>query len=215
VLQLGSGVSKKGVVAAGVVVSDPFLGPHHNPQRAKLGDEVFFVNCHWNRILDCSFEEPLSLDELHRLADYKWSIQASGVQAPSDVEAALHVLWENHVREIDGYVATKLIGAQEGRSYLAKHYSRDRELRAEKIRSVLKAKQCLRCEVPGCGFDFEAVYGEIGREYAETHHLVPFGEHRVRITSLDDLVIVCSNCHSMIHRGGGCRLLDSLIPEAK
>ena len=30
---------------------------------------------------------------------------------------------------------------------------------------------------------------------------------------MKDLAIVCSNCHSMIHRFGDCRALAALIPE--
>jgi predicted HNH restriction endonuclease len=70
----------------------------------------------------------------------------------------------------------------------------------------------LKCEVPGCGFDFEAVYGELGRDYAQVHHLKPLGDRTTPSeTKLNDLAIVCANCHAMIHRGGKCRPLDKLI----
>jgi 5-methylcytosine-specific restriction protein A len=54
----------------------------------------------------------------------------------------------------------------------------------------------------GCGFDFEAVYGAIGRGYIELHHVVPvakMGEH-YRVNPTTDLVPVCPNCHAMLHR---------------
>lgn len=57
----------------------------------------------------------------------------------------------------------------------------------------------LKCEV--CGFDFEKVYGQLGAGYIEVHHKKPVSEGE-RITDLDnDLVMLCSNCHRMIHRG--------------
>jgi 5-methylcytosine-specific restriction protein A len=55
--------------------------------------------------------------------------------------------------------------------------------------------------------NFEDVYGEIGHQYIEVHHLYPvcnMGEN-YQFDPLDEergLVPLCSNCHSMIHRGG-------------
>ena len=67
--------------------------------------------------------------------------------------------------------------------------------------------------VSKCGFDFEAVYGELGRDYAQVHHLKPLADRtKPSQTKLDDLAVVCANCHAMIHRGGKCRPLDKLIP---
>lgn len=58
------------------------------------------------------------------------------------------------------------------------------------------------CQV--CGMNFEARYGEIGKDFIEVHHLNPIadtdGEHALDPT--EGLVPLCSNCHSMIHRGG-------------
>lgn len=53
-----------------------------------------------------------------------------------------------------------------------------------------------------CGFDFEAFYGELGAGYCEVHHRVPVSRMggSYRIHPVKDLVPVCSNCHSMIHR---------------
>jgi 5-methylcytosine-specific restriction protein A len=55
----------------------------------------------------------------------------------------------------------------------------------------------LACEV--CNFDFGVVYGELGTGFAECHHKLPLSEG-VRRTRLEDLAIVCSNCHRMLHR---------------
>ena len=57
----------------------------------------------------------------------------------------------------------------------------------------------LICQV--CGFDFEKAYGTLGRGYIECHHNVPVSEltpnQRKR---LQDLSLVCANCHRVIHR---------------
>ena len=56
-----------------------------------------------------------------------------------------------------------------------------------------------KCHI--CGFDFGKVYGEIGKGFLEVHHIRPIStydeEHKI-IPS--ELVALCSNCHSMVHR---------------
>jgi hypothetical protein len=98
------------------------------------------------------------------------------------------------------------------------HRKREAKLRAAKIRRALaQGNGHLRCEVPGCGFDFLKRYGEIGRNYAVVHHTKPLASlsKRGEKTSLEDLAIVCPNCHAMIHRGGQCRPIDSLLKKKK
>lgn len=90
------------------------------------------------------------------------------------------------------------------------HRSRESRLRAEKIASVLTRGEALRCEVPGCGFDFGATYGELGHGFAVVHHLDPIGDGGVRRTRLEDLAVVCANCHAMVHLGGATRALQEV-----
>ena len=62
-----------------------------------------------------------------------------------------------------------------------------------------------QCQV--CKMNFEAVYGDVGKDYIEVHHLYPvsnMGED-YNFDALDPergLVCLCANCHAMIHRGG-------------
>ena len=57
----------------------------------------------------------------------------------------------------------------------------------------------LYCEV--CGFDFEEKYGELGKDFIEAHHVKAVSTMRENEkTKIEDIVMVCSNCHSMIHR---------------
>lgn len=53
-----------------------------------------------------------------------------------------------------------------------------------------------------CGFNFEAAYGERGRDYIEVHHLVPISTlpEPSSINPKEDLTVLCSNCHRMVHR---------------
>ena len=59
----------------------------------------------------------------------------------------------------------------------------------------------LECEV--CRFDFEVKYGERGVAFIECHHIVKLTKLRPHSkTRLEDLVLVCANCHRMLHRNG-------------
>jgi len=100
-------------------------------------------------------------------------------------------------------------GEEEGDSFKSKEgkilyswvKSRERspKLRNKKIATHLKNNDSLSCEV--CGFDFEFQYGEIGKKYIECHHIVPLSLINVeKETKLEDLILICSNCHRIIHR---------------
>lgn len=109
--------------------------------------------------------------------------------------------------------AKELVGLEgEIRTRMTSHRRRERRLRAAKIAAVSnRSDGALVCEVPNCGFDFRRAYGNLGAGYAQVHHLRPLGDvSSVRETRLEDLAIVCANCHAMIHRGGECRELAGL-----
>lgn len=71
-------------------------------------------------------------------------------------------------------------------------------------RNPLNREICLEvngydCKI--CGFNFEKVYGEIGREFIHVHHIVPVSETggELNIDPVKDLIPVCPNCHAMLH----------------
>jgi 5-methylcytosine-specific restriction protein A len=53
-----------------------------------------------------------------------------------------------------------------------------------------------------CGFDYEAVYGELGAGYIEVHHIKPLStlDEETVVNPETDLISVCANCHRMLHR---------------
>jgi 5-methylcytosine-specific restriction protein A len=91
--------------------------------------------------------------------------------------------------------------AKEGNPRLVSHLKRERNnsIVKQKKQDVLVKTGALRCEV--CQFDFKMVYGNYGSEFCEVHHLLPLHKaDGVVETKLNDLAIVCSNCHRIIHR---------------
>ncbi len=56
-----------------------------------------------------------------------------------------------------------------------------------------------KCAV--CSFDFEKIYGEIGKNYIHVHHIIPISEigREYELDPVTDLIPICPNCHAMIH----------------
>lgn len=72
-------------------------------------------------------------------------------------------------------------------------------------RNPIARQQCVEhygyvCVI--CGFDFERVYGPLGREFIHVHHLVELASigAEYSVSPIKDLRPVCPNCHAMIHR---------------
>ena len=65
------------------------------------------------------------------------------------------------------------------------------------LRVEAKRIHGLRCYC--CGFHFEEFYGDLAKGVGLVHHLHPLGEGTVRDTTLDDVRIVCANCHHVLH----------------
>jgi 5-methylcytosine-specific restriction enzyme A len=119
-------------------------------------------------------------------------------------EAALGITDDPEVAGYEGQV----------RLLVVRHRRREKRVRDAKIEATLAATGRLVCEVRGCGFDFEARYGSVGRGFAHVHHLKPLASlDSPRLTTLADVAVVCANCHAMIHIGGECRPLDKLIAD--
>jgi len=89
----------------------------------------------------------------------------------------------------------------EGKKLLKKHLQIERNvslISAAKKR-FLASHGHLYCEI--CGFDFQSIYGKLGEGFIEAHHMKPVSEMKEGDkTRIEDIIMVCSNCHSMIHR---------------
>lgn len=91
--------------------------------------------------------------------------------------------------------------ASEGRLLTRKHVvrERNRKLVEAKRKQAIKMHGKLACEV--CEFDFSVRYGDRGNGFIECHHTKPVATLTVgQKTHIDDLALICSNCHRMIHR---------------
>lgn len=97
----------------------------------------------------------------------------------------------------------------EGSKELKHHYKIERNYKVIKLakEKFIQKNKRLFCEI--CGFDFEKIYGDIGKDFIEGHHSIPISKmDDNQKTKIQDIIMVCSNCHSMLHRKKN--YLDSL-----
>jgi 5-methylcytosine-specific restriction enzyme A len=91
------------------------------------------------------------------------------------------------------------VEAQEGKLLYRLHRRRERSGRLiDRVKDRARAAGEMHCRI--CGFDFGRTYGALGEGFIEAHHVVPLSAAAERRTRAEDLILVCSNCHSMLHR---------------
>lgn len=126
-------------------------------------------------------------------------------------------LWNNDSNNYDKPFGEEF-SASEGSMELRYHYQRERSTilvkkKKEEFKSVYGK---VKCEI--CGFCFEEIYPRnLSKDYIEAHHKTPLSKISAKIkTTLEDLMLVCSNCHRMIHRTKECEInLQELIRHFK
>lgn len=141
--------------------------------------------------------------------------------SPSKIDGFTPILSDKKLlRVADGWYATDdaLVGAIpeelssrdaliEGASVTVpvNKYERDPEARARCIQH-----HGYKCAV--CDFDFEKIYGPLGRHYIHVHHIVPLGEIKAahKVDPINDMIPVCPNCHAMIHSTKPVLRIDQL-----
>lgn len=71
---------------------------------------------------------------------------------------------------------------------------------------VRRAKELRKSRDPGlhcetCRFSYREYYGERGKGFIEAHHKIPLAKLRPDTrTRVEDLALLCANCHRMIHQ---------------
>lgn len=63
-----------------------------------------------------------------------------------------------------------------------------------------------------CSFNFEKLYGELGKGFIHVHHLTPLSEigKEYKVNPIEDLRPVCPNCHAMLHKKEPALTIDEL-----
>ena len=82
-------------------------------------------------------------------------------------------------------------------------------------RNQIARKKCidhfgLNCQC--CGFSFKQKYGELGCDFIHVHHLIDISTigNEYSVDPINDLIPVCPNCHSMLHKRKPAYSIDEL-----
>ncbi len=146
-------------------------------------------------------EKGLASVELRRVADrlMGWVVgdskAAAFLDAPSEIVLDVAASGESSNLKIDE------MGADETRRRLRTHFKidRSRKIRKAKVANFLGLHGAVYCE--NCSFDFSRKYGARGAGFIEVHHVVPLAALLPStVTYLSDLLLLCANCHRMVHR---------------
>jgi 5-methylcytosine-specific restriction protein A len=105
---------------------------------------------------------------------------------------------EGQASVADEFALSRQVSITEIRKY-AYHRKVERNRAAERYAKKFHGHRC-----QACNLDFAEYYGDIGEGFIEVHHLRPISSLEegvaVRYDVAEDLAVLCSNCHRMIHR---------------
>lgn len=190
------GVKPKGIIGCGYVVRDRYEHLHWDADRARRGETAGRNDLSFRALSETPIVTLSELDS--QFPRRKWTPESSGTIIPDLIATEL---WKRIQSKPSASFLTsthdevKVYAEGRLRITTSKNYDRDPEAR----------QSCLQhhgyaCRV--CGFDFEKVYGSIGSQFIEVHHLIQLADagpdHEVEPSA--DLAPVCANCHRMLHK---------------
>jgi 5-methylcytosine-specific restriction protein A len=188
-----TGGNDRGLIGHGVV------GPDGTSVPETAGCETgFAVDVVFDALL--SQGEHVPHDELvGRVPGVLWDLaRGSGETIPPADLPALRELWAEYAGPSQFEATLAVPGSLPDQALLkvtANRYEVSPQARAACIRH--HGSSCA-----ACGFNFEAAYGGVGKDYIQVHHIVPAAEQGAdyQLDPLTDLVPLCANCHAMAHQ---------------
>lgn len=138
-----------------------------------------------NRILFTESELEIARERLTQLGFF--------LEIEDDEQDDLLLIVEDDLEALRIEEGNGIEGAK--KAYLVNKYERDSKNRKKAIE--IHGLNCY-----ACGFNFEEVYGERGKEFIEIHLIKPLStfEEAIEVNPKTDLVPLCANCHRMVHR---------------
>lgn len=182
----------RGIFASGHVASYPFEGPHWDGVEGHLS---WYVDVYWDTLLNPYDPRFMLLrEELEFIpTDQRWSPLSSGEGIKEEAAAKLEAEWQRltdtdpSLDDVDDDV-TLPEGA-------VRQTSVTKYERSKAARRLCIEHHKVSCTV--CNFNFENVYGEVGKGYIEVHHLAPLSQTKAAydINPINDMRPICPNCH--------------------
>lgn len=201
-----------GAIAIGTVVEVPIQASHVEHPEA-LGDDLWLKE----KPDPNDQETGIRLDELRLTVTQ--NLVSRGTVKTDPVLASMNLirmpngtvfkLSEEETRAMErlwgvAAVCADTSSIQEGERRLRAHYVRERSprLRADKFKVFRKTHGRLHCEL--CGEEESIRYpSTVGERLFEVHHRIPLGVAATPVrTTLNDLAVLCANCHRAVHATG-------------
>jgi 5-methylcytosine-specific restriction protein A len=193
------GKKPRGIFGSGVVCSEIYQDEHWQDARKT----TLYCELDFDVLRDSDSLLPMKLLTTGKLKKQLWSPRQTCISIREDVTEELEALWANFVKKNPsdrigqhGDEEQNFVSYVEGsqtKVYSTK-YERDPRLRSQAMR--LHGTTCMEC-----GFNFGDVYGEWGNQYIHVHHVRPLSNSgKVHVNPRMDLIVLCANCHAMVHR---------------
>lgn len=194
------GKEPRGICASGLVLSEWFEDEHYN----KPNETANYIKVQFDHILDPQNDNILPLKVLsEKFSTQHWSSQSSGISIRDDIVDELELLWLQYVSSNQKISESVIKYQNEIKHFegtlirlMVNKYERDPVARELCIKNY-----GYKCYV--CGFDFENTYGDLGKDFIHVHHKKPVSMNqgkKYEIDPINDLIPLCANCHSMVHR---------------
>ncbi len=189
------GVEPKGIIGCGYASSQPYLLPHWKKEKADEGKFALRTDVLFKALSDKPIFSLPYLQNNHPIS-YGWIPRSGGVLIPEDIATELFSSIQQKFNFIPAtQEEIRLYSEGKVKKVTLKTYDRSTAARQACIEH-----HGYNCAV--CGFKFETVYGSLGKNYIEVHHLkqlANIGEEH-QIDPIKDLKPVCANCHRMLHK---------------
>ena len=178
----------------------------YNPELAQL------VENHFDEIMKGQNSSSIrhAADTMIRLKSRLFGL-SNEASAIALIEAAKLPEVEEEGEEVEKGEEEDIVG-REGNILTRMHVYRERDRTfARKVREHYRrlGNGKLICEV--CGLDPTSIYGQSGDRSIEGHHTVPIKELQPDSeTTVDEMAMVCANCHRVIHSKKPCLSIDEV-----
>lgn len=170
------------IVGRGIVKRKYYYNPHC-PVRDENGER-------WPHVLDVSWETGFSPVEMSLGDAQRFTVRALAGVDLSNLRTAELTAERRAARD------------EQRREAIEGQLERRQTLWRKRNRALIEAKKVssnYQCEV--CGLRYDGMYGAVGSEYIVAHHIeLLAGRRASRRTTMDDIALLCANCHAMIHR---------------
>ena len=186
------GSAPRGIVASGRTTSDVFQRKHWDPTRASKREKANYVDVRFDVVL---LDEAFPAHEIKTLSAINWRTQMSGIRIPDEVAGELERRWAAFAKLGKAAELHRQIRAVENTLTEVRTYVRGRDRRLRDRALQMAGGVCAACK-----FHFGGFLQGLGQRVLQVHHQRQLSaSDRPRITTLKDLVVLCANCHAMVH----------------